>query len=310
MKDFVYDELGFRLIHIRTKPSGRYHLYRQLWDMRTGHRLVKSDLSRVLEDGSIKTISTVSSSDGAGRNIENQEENTIENAACQLKLPFKTDEELRSDYISIYGGIRFGKILEDLDVLAATVAYLHCGTTRKDSKTGEQQKVTIVTAAVDRIDILEPKAFDRICDIRVRALPTNIGKSSIECTVVVECGKENCENEWNAAAIARFIMVARSADGSQPLMVPPLKTSTSLHQFHDAIQKLIAFGEKRRADRLERLSRSLSKMPPSQEESNILHGLFLAGKQSNTVPISSTVCKQTQICHPQVQKNVEESCLL
>ena len=58
------------------------------------------------------------------------------------------NKELFGDYVNIFGGIRFGKILEDLDVFAATCAYMHCGTS-----TTQGEKLTIVTAAVDRIDV-------------------------------------------------------------------------------------------------------------------------------------------------------------
>ena len=108
--------------------------------------------------------------------------NTIKDSYCELLLPFADDAEIRSDYVSIYGGIRFGKILEDLDVLAATVAYLHCGTTMANT----MEKLTIVTAAVDRIKVIRPGAFDRVQNVRLRALATNVGRSSMEVSISLE----------------------------------------------------------------------------------------------------------------------------
>lgn len=40
-------------------------------------------------------------------------------------IPFSSDPELREQYINMYGDLRFGKILEDLDALAAEIAYIH-----------------------------------------------------------------------------------------------------------------------------------------------------------------------------------------
>ena len=51
---------------------------------------------------------------------------------------------------------RMGKIFEDLDSLAANISYQHCETTR--------DKVTIITASIDRLDLVKPLS---ISDIRL-----------------------------------------------------------------------------------------------------------------------------------------------
>jgi acyl-coenzyme A thioesterase 9 len=87
-------------------------------------------------------------------------------------LPFSKDESLRADYITYVGTIRVGRILEDLvgchgrligvtpfptlsrslpkDALAGTIAYKHC-----DDGNPSTRPLTIVTASVDRIDLLD-----------------------------------------------------------------------------------------------------------------------------------------------------------
>eukprot|EP00700_Malawimonas_jakobiformis_P002567 EC724445.1.p1 GENE.EC724445.1~~EC724445.1.p1 ORF type:complete len:181 (+),score=10.67 EC724445.1:56-598(+) len=40
-------------------------------------------------------------------------------------LPFGTDMKLRDQYVNAFGGLRFGKILEDLDAFAAEIGYVH-----------------------------------------------------------------------------------------------------------------------------------------------------------------------------------------
>ncbi|KAJ1557258.1 hypothetical protein HK405_000428, partial [Cladochytrium tenue] len=64
-------------------------------------------------------------------------------------LPFKSDAAVREDYVNAYGSIRIGKILEDLDALAGSIAYVHC-----DDGSDDTPPLTIVTASLDRIDMI------------------------------------------------------------------------------------------------------------------------------------------------------------
>ena len=58
---------------------------------------------------------------------------------------FSSDLELREEYSNFFGGLRIGKILEDLDLVAGKVAYSHTQ--------GWERRLGIVTAACDRIDL-------------------------------------------------------------------------------------------------------------------------------------------------------------
>lgn len=316
--------LGKRVIHIRMRPSGRYHLYRQLWGLRMDDGVLLDDAEeerlrskeRLFEerfqlagkgaspdDKPSKPSSASPSASGNGSSSTPKSggpvSKTIKDSYCEVTLPFADDADLRGDYVSIYGGIRFGKILEDLDVLAATVAYLHCGTATASATDSVDERLTIVTAAVDRIDVLRPEAFDTVHNIRLRALATNVGHSSIEVSVAVETQVAACTTAerksagWCSAAIARVIMVARSADGSRAVPVNRLVAGG------DREKQILARGDIRRAARMQRDERSIYKKPPTPEESRMIHGIFL--EKPAGVPIASTICKQTQLCHPQVR---------
>jgi acyl-coenzyme A thioesterase 9 len=63
-------------------------------------------------------------------------------------LRFKSDPSFKEDYVNMYGAIRIGKVLEDLDALAGSIAYLHC-----DDGPDFPISKTIVTASLDRIDM-------------------------------------------------------------------------------------------------------------------------------------------------------------
>lgn len=222
-------------------------------------------------------------SEGKGHPLA-ERKRTIDESYCQIVLPFAEDAELRADYISMYGGIRLGKLLEDMDVLAATVAYLHCGS-------DETERLTIVTAAVDKIDIVTPDAFDTVENLCLHAIATNVGNSSLEVTVAVEQNSK----EKAIIAIARFIMVARSVDGKSAVSIPKLAP------LNEEEVALLERGVARKDDRRQRMESSVLKACPTFEESKLLHEIFI--NNPTGVDISSTRRQLTQICHPQVSKS-------
>ncbi|KAJ3000673.1 hypothetical protein HDV02_004358 [Globomyces sp. JEL0801] len=95
-------------------------------------------------------------------------------------LRFGSDQSTLEDYKNMTGtGIRMGKILEDMDVLAAIVAFAH-------STTEENKHILqVVTATLDRIDLIQPLPVDR--DIKLSGFTTYVGTSSMEVTLTMEC---------------------------------------------------------------------------------------------------------------------------
>lgn len=86
----------------------------------------------------------------------------MKDSYIEIILPFSIDEKLREEYMNVYGGIRFGKIIEDIDALAGSIAYKHSLVPTSSlshqgsfSKSNDEQSlpITIVTASVDRIDL-------------------------------------------------------------------------------------------------------------------------------------------------------------
>lgn len=62
--------------------------------------------------------------------------------------------------------------MEDLDALAGAIGYKHADDGKSDSA-----PITIVTASVDRIDLLKPLG---VADIRLSGHVTYVGYSSME----------------------------------------------------------------------------------------------------------------------------------
>lgn len=84
-------------------------------------------------------------------------------------MPFGTDIKLRDQYVNAFGGLRFGKILEDLDAFAAEIGYVHVSIplfsfqpkTNQADGFNKERPLTIVTASCDRIDLFTPLTADR-----------------------------------------------------------------------------------------------------------------------------------------------------
>lgn len=70
--------------------------------------------------------------------------------------------------------------MEDLDALAASIAFSHC-----DQSDSTKAPITVVTAAVDRIDLLNNLRTD--LDLKLSGHVTYVGSSSMEVTLRVEC---------------------------------------------------------------------------------------------------------------------------
>lgn len=65
-----------------------------------------------------------------------------------VTYPFASDAALRDSYVNPFGFMRLGRVLEDLDALAGTIAYKHC-----DAPATTDSPLHIVTASVDRITL-------------------------------------------------------------------------------------------------------------------------------------------------------------
>lgn len=116
------------------------------------------------------------------RSITSQEldaTNTPVRTPCEswieLGLNFRQSESLRSRYVLFNTEeVRLGKIIEDLDALAADIAYRHYG---DDSL----EKVTIVTAGLDRVIIKGSLSVAN--DLRLTGRVTWVGSSSCEVRI-------------------------------------------------------------------------------------------------------------------------------
>ena len=223
-------------------------------------------------------------------------------------LPFTTDPSVREDYVNSFGGLRLGKLLEDLDATSGAIAYKHC-----DDRDHRTLPLAIVTASVDRIDLLNPLEIDR--DMKLSGNVTYVGTSSMEITIRVESSvkegevREDDDNGWIPILLARFSFVARDPSTGKAARVNTLSINTDLeHRVFDA---------GRRAKEKASLARreDLSKVPPTTDESASIHSTWASNfGMEDLVPHikpGSITPRQTQlsralIAHP-AQRNLRNN---
>jgi len=95
----------------------------------------------------------------------------------EICLPFSQHPELRDSMATSDGyNMRFGKLFEILDALAADVAYRHCG--------GKKDDLYVVTAGVNRMKMLSKISLQN--DFKLQGYLTFVGKSSLEASNLLQ----------------------------------------------------------------------------------------------------------------------------
>ena len=122
-----------------------------------------------------------------------------------------SDAELADTYRNPWGNVRAGRLLEDLDALAGTIAYQHCYTP------GEMD-LLLVTASVDRIVYRHrPDLRD---DLTLSGQVTWTGRSSMEIGM-------RAVSSWATEPFleASFTFVARDPTTNRPASINPLQVA-------------------------------------------------------------------------------------
>lgn len=123
----------------------------------------------------------------------------IDDSWVEMCFPFSGDKTLRESLVKSDGvSMRYGKLFEILDGLAADVCYRHVGPELSKG-------VSIVTASVARMKLSHPISL--LNDLKLHAYMTYVGKSSMEVTIDLVSIKESGEPEY--IGNTQFIMVAR-----------------------------------------------------------------------------------------------------
>ena len=73
---------------------------------------------------------------------------TPSESRTKVEYKFSDNTELAKQYENPWGYARHGKLMEDLDALAGTIAFKHC-----DDNNPQTRPLLIVTASVDKIEM-------------------------------------------------------------------------------------------------------------------------------------------------------------
>ncbi|KAG8848843.1 hypothetical protein FRB91_010438 [Serendipita sp. 411] len=223
----------------------------------------------------------------------------------EFVIPFSSNPLVLEQYTNAKGGIRTGKLMEDLDALAGGVAYKHLMKPGVAELTGSinDRGFYIVTASVERLDMLSPLTPKNVKDLRLSGQVIYSGRSSMEVVVKMEAlGQDNAEE---TIMLGRFTMVCLDAFTNKARPVNPLIPMT------EDEKKLYAMGEALKTRRQLRGKQSLNQAPPSSEEATSLHNLYLkygdgtrCSDGIEPVPIGETLLENTMQMYPQ-QRNIQ-----
>ncbi|KIM37937.1 hypothetical protein M413DRAFT_448199 [Hebeloma cylindrosporum] len=229
---------------------------------------------------------------------------SMSDSYAELILPFGSSSQLLEQYTNASGGIRTGKLMEHFDSLAGSIAYKHMlGPSVQTLGRIQERGFYIVTASVDRLDMLNPLNPRR--DLRLSGHVIYTGRSSMEIAVKMESVASPEEGAGETVLIGRFSMVCRDARTNRAREVHPLVPTTPEEK------RLFALGEQMKTRRLASASKSLDKVPPSSAEAADLHAFWLKyrdGAQEYGAQLRSE--KASEDDHVWMGDTVLEKCLL
>ncbi|KAI9481151.1 MAG: HotDog domain-containing protein [Benjaminiella poitrasii] len=202
---------------------------------------------------------------------------TMMDSYMEEYLPFKSSPALLDEYITTAGKIRIGKILEDLDALAGAISYKHI-----DTFTPGAPPLTVVTASVDRMELLMPNSVE---DLKLSGHVAYVGKSSMEVFVKIETMPQYdsrivesspfppqdflTEPTPNTVLFARFTMVAVDSSTGQSVRINPLVTQNEKETRIARYAEDCKFRKRRVGES------TLDKVPPTTDERLTLHKLYM-----------------------------------
>lgn len=192
-----------------------------------------------------------------------------EDSACSITYEFSQPEmgSLVDKYRNPWGRLRVGRLLEDLDALAGTVAYEHC---RSEDPC---QRLALVTARVDRIKYLKRPSLED--DIRLSGQVTWVGRSSME--IRMQAYVEGTDEPFMES---NFTFVGRDPETGRAKQINALR-------FHGPEQTLLFHIARQRdwARKIQRKHATMSNAGGMDEEGlKLKHKLLCAAEQSRFMP--------------------------
>ncbi len=172
-------------------------------------------------------------------------EKPMKDSALEHKLAFETNPELKKQYVNLIGNVRFGLLLEYLDLLAGETAFHHVD---------DGRFLRLVTASIDKMNICHPISVEK--DVYFKSRVVYVGKSSVNVEI-------NISNTDASLANASFTMVALDKD------FRPVEVRKVLPESEE--EKTAYENARKRAEEYKARKKEREKFIPTPEESELIN---------------------------------------
>ncbi|VAI19920.1 unnamed protein product [Triticum turgidum subsp. durum] len=217
---------------------------------------------------------------------------------------FASDDILREQYRDPWNEVRVGKLLEDLDALAGTIAVKHCSD--DDSTT---RPLLLVTASVDKMVLMKPLRLDT--EVKITGAVTYVGRSSIDIQIEVTQVDQDGDVQSDPIALtANFTFVARDSVTGKSAPVNRLSPETEREkQLYAETEALEKVKRRKREEQKGVLEKGVHKLGAEAER---LKALLAEGRVFSDFPaladrdsilMKDTRLETSMICQPQ-QRNL------
>ncbi|KAH7663865.1 Palmitoyl-CoA hydrolase protein [Dioscorea alata] len=226
---------------------------------------------------------------------------TPSHSRVSIAYNFSSDYILREQYRDPWNEVRVGKLLEDLDALAGTIAVKHCSD--DDSTT---RPVMLVTASVDKIVLKKPILVDK--DLEITGAVAWVGRSSLQIQMEITQLQDLSIPSDSVVLTATFTFVARDSKTgkSAPVnrLLPETDHEKKLFEEREERDKL----RKRKRDDQMELERGGRKL---HDNAGCLKRLLAEGRvfcdlpalaDRDSILIRDTRLENSLVCQPQ-QRN-------
>ncbi|XP_037441662.1 uncharacterized protein LOC119309863 [Triticum dicoccoides] len=217
---------------------------------------------------------------------------------------FAADDILREQYRDPWNEMRIGKLLEDLDALAGTIAVKHCSD--GDSTT---RPLLLVTASVDKMVLMKPLRLDT--EVKIIGAVTYVGRSSIDIQIEVTQVDQDGDVQSDPIALtANFTFVARDSVTGKSAPVNRLSPETEREkQLYAETEAQDKVKKRKREEQKGVLEKGVQKLGAEAERLKTLlaegrvFSDFPALADRDSILMKDTRLENSLICQPQ-QRNL------
>nr|XP_040572619.1 acyl-coenzyme A thioesterase 9, mitochondrial-like [Lepeophtheirus salmonis] len=195
-------------------------------------------------------------------------------------IPLSKDLKLRDRYTTSLGQVRYGRLLEDMDVFSVYLCYKHL----HHPNQGAISPFTVVTALVDRLKIISNLSIEE--DIRMSGQVTWSGSSSLEASIEIHQGKGS---NWHKCVDATFLLASRNPSNTGKSYVNKLQLDTPEEK------ALFQQGANNKRARLNDKKEGLFDKAPKQEEGQLVHDMFVKTLDNSSLSFKSRVIPPNSI---------------